>query len=197
MNDLEGLWIGINYLRILFYTLLRNMFITYLIKKKNFFFLVNTFYYFYLFTILNNNIFLKIDTIIDIAATHYPDNLNNEFELLYVNLLKKLNIRFFFKLYIKKENVVISISKIFKSANWLEREIWDLFGLKFIYHNDLRRILTDYGFLGHPLLKQFPLIGFIELRYDDLILNIIKEAVEMSQMYRFFRFTNPWTIWEN
>lgn len=117
MNDLEGLWIGINYLRILFYTLLRNMFITYLIKKKNFFFLVNTFYYFYLFTILNNNIFLKIDTIIDIAATHYPDNLNNEFELLYVNLLKKLNIRFFFKLYIKKENVVISISKIFKSAN--------------------------------------------------------------------------------
>lgn len=196
MNDLEGLWIGINYLRLLFYTLLKNMFITYLIKKKNFFLFINSFYYFYLFIILNKNFFLKIDTIIDIVATHYPDNLNNEFELLYVNLLKKLNIRFFFKLFIKKENVVISISKIFKSANWLEREIWDLFGLKFIYHNDLRRILTDYGFLGHPLLKQFPLIGFIELRYDDSILNIIKEAVEMSQMYRFFRFINPWIIWE-
>lgn len=196
MNDLEGLWIEINYLRLLFYTLLKNMFITYLIKKKNFFLFINSFYYFYLFIILNKNIFLKIDTIIDIVATHYPDNLNNEFELLYVNLLKKLNVRFFFKLFIKKENVVISISKLFKSANWLEREIWDMYGLKFIYHNDLRRILTDYGFLGHPLLKQFPLIGFIELRYDDSILNIIKEAVEMSQMYRFFRFINPWTLWE-
>ena len=65
-----------------------------------------------------------------------------------------------------------------------------------MYHEDLRRILTDYGFLGHPLLKQFPLIGFIELRYDDSIFNIIKEAVEMSQMYRFFRFLNPWVIWK-
>jgi NADH-quinone oxidoreductase subunit C len=90
---------------------------------------------------------------------------------------------------------MISISNLYNSTAWLEREIWDLFGIKFIYHKDLRRILTDYGFLGHPLLKQFPLIGFIELRYDDSILNILKEAVEMSQMYRFFRFMNPWVIW--
>lgn len=197
MNDLEGLWIGINYLRLSFYKILNCMFITYLIKKKNFFFFINTFYYFYLFIILSKNIILKIDTIIDIVATHYPDNMDNEFELLYVNILKSLNLRFFFKLFIKKENLVISISQFFKSAIWLEREIWDMYGLKFIYHKDLRRILTDYGFLGHPLLKQFPLIGFIELRYDDSILNIIKEAVELSQMYRFFRFINPWMLWDS
>jgi NADH-quinone oxidoreductase subunit C len=97
---------------------------------------------------------------------------------------------------LKKEDLIVSISELFKSTAWFEREVWDLFGLKFIYHEDLRRILTDYGFLGHPLQKQFPLIGFIELRYDDSILNILKEAVEMSQMYRFFRFINPWFIWK-
>jgi NADH-quinone oxidoreductase subunit C len=105
-------------------------------------------------------------------------------------------LRFFLKLLIKKEDLMVSLSNLYKSVGWLEREIWDLFGIKFIYHKDLRRILTDYGFLGHPLLKQFPLIGFIELRYDDSILNIIKEAVEMSQMYRFFRFLNPWVLWK-
>jgi NADH-quinone oxidoreductase subunit C len=168
----------------------------FLIKKKYFFYNLNIFLYFFLFNILNSSIILKIDTIIDIVATHYSDNSINEFELLYVNINYKFNLRFFFKLLINKENLIISISNLFKSVAWLEREIWDLFGLKFIYHNDLRRILTDYGFFGHPLLKQFPLIGFIELRYDDSIFNIIKEAVEMSQMYRFFRFINPWTIWK-
>jgi len=172
------------------------MYDSFLIKKKNFFFFLNTFLYFYLLSILNSNIIFKINTIIDIVATHYPDNFENEFELLYVNLNYKLNLRFFFKLLIKKENLIISINNIFNSAAWLEREIWDLFGIKFIYHKDLRRILTDYGFLGHPLLKQFPLIGFIELRYDDSIFNIIKEAVELSQMYRFFRFVNPWVLWD-
>ena len=134
-------------------------------------------------------------SIIDIVALHFPSNLENEFEFLYVNVNYILNLRYFFKILIKKEDLMISISNLYNSTAWLEREIWDLFGIKFIYHKDLRRILTDYGFLGHPLLKQFPLIGFIELRYDDSILNILKEAVEMSQMYRFFRFMNPWVIW--
>jgi len=135
-------------------------------------------------------------SIIDIVALHFPSNLENEFELLYVNLNYSLNLRSFLKILIKKEDLMISISNLYNSTAWLEREIWDLFGIKFIYHKDLRRILTDYGFLGHPLLKQFPLIGFIELRYDDSILNILKEAVEMSQMYRLFRFMNPWVIWK-
>lgn len=196
MNDTEELWIENNYIIALFTIIFSKICDIFLIKKKYFFYNLNIFFYFFLFNILNSSIILKIDTIIDIVAIHYSDNFINEFELLYVNLNYKFNLRFFFKLLINKENLIISISNLFKSAAWLEREIWDLFGLKFIYHNDLRRILTDYGFLGHPLLKQFPLIGFIELRYDDSIFNIIKEAVEMSQMYRFFRFINPWTIWK-
>ena len=197
MNDIGELWIGISYLILLFKIILNNMFYLFMVKKNNFFFFLNPYYYYYLFNILKNNIFLKIDTIIDIIAIHYPDNLNNEFELLYVNIFSKLALRFFNKIFFKKEDLTISISNLFNSAMWSEREIWDMFGLKFILHKDLRRILTDYGFLGHPLLKQFPLIGFIELRYDDSIFNIIKEEVEMSQMYRFFRFMNPWTLWDN
>ena len=196
MNDSEEPWIENNYIIALFTIIFSKICDIFLIKKKYFFYNLNIFFYFFLFNILNSSIILKIDTIIDIVATHYSDNSKNEFELLYVNINYKFNLRFFFKLLINKENLIISISNLFKSAAWLEREIWDLFGLKFIYHNDLRRILTDYGFLGHPLLKQFPLIGFIELRYDDSIFNIIKEAVEMSQMYRFFIFINPWTIWK-
>jgi NADH-quinone oxidoreductase subunit C len=196
MNDFMELWTENNYLIFFFKNVVNNLYDFYLIKKKKFFFFINTFFYFFLFNILSSNIIFKIKSIIDIVAIHYPDNIDNEFEFLYVNINYKLNLRFFFKLFIKKEDLMISISNLFKSAAWLEREIWDLFGIKFIYHKDLRRILTDYGFLGHPLLKQFPLIGFIELRYDDSILNIIKEAVEMSQMYRFFRFLNPWVLWK-
>jgi NADH-quinone oxidoreductase subunit C len=196
MNDSEEPWIGVSFIILLFRFFFNNMISLFLIKNRKFYFFLDIEYYYHLFNILKKNKILKINTIIDIVATHYPNNLNNEFELLYVNLLDKLNIRFFFKLFFKKENLIISISNIYKCAMWLEREIWDLFGLKYIYHKDLRRILTDYGFLGHPLLKQFPLIGFIELRYDDSIFNIIKEEVEMSQMYRFFRFINPWTLWD-
>jgi len=191
MNDSVVLWIENNSLILFFKIFFFNMYEAFLIKKRKFFFFLNAYFYFFLFSILNRNIILKIVSIIDIVAIHFPDNLDNEFEFLYVNLNYKLNLRFFIKILIKKENLMISISNLYKSVSWLEREIWDLFGIKFIYHKDLRRILTDYGFLGHPLLKQFPLIGFIELRYDDSILNIIKEAVEMSQMYRFFRFLNP------
>jgi len=195
MNDIEALWIENSYIIILFKFFLSNMYDFYLIKKNLYFFL-DIYSYFHLFSFLNSNIIIKINSIIDIIATHYPDNYNNEFELLYVNINYKSNLRFFLKTLINKENLIVSLNNLFKSVAWLEREIWDLFGIKFMYHNDLRRILTDYGFLGHPLLKQFPLIGFIELRYDDSIFNIIKEAVEMSQMYRFFRFINPWVIWK-
>ena len=196
MSDSVELWIGSSYLIFLFNILLNNVYDFFLIKKKRFFFFLNTYLYFYSFSILSSNILIKIKSIIDIVATHFPDNLENEFEFLYVNINYKLNLRFFLKLLIKKEDLMVSLSNLYKSVGWFEREIWDLFGIKFIYHKDLRRILTDYGFLGHPLLKQFPLIGFIELRYDDSILNIIKEAVEMSQMYRFFRFLNPWVLWK-
>jgi len=196
MNDLEEPWIDIKSYLLLFGILLNNMLSFSLIKRKNLLLSLNAEYYFFLFFVFLSNFFLKIMSIIDLTATHYVDNTDNDFELLYVNIFHKLNFRFFFKIFLKKEDLVVSISELFKSTAWLEREVWDLFGLKFIYHEDLRRILTDYGFLGHPLQKQFPLIGFIEIRYDDSILNILKEAVEMSQMYRFFRFINPWFIWK-
>ena len=96
---------------------------------------------------------------------------------------------------IAKEFLVLSLSNFFFNANWLEREVWDLFGIKFICHNDLRRILTDYGFSGHPLLKFFPLMGFSELRYDDSLNKIIREQIEMTQAYRYFIYNTPWFLW--
>lgn len=195
MSGLEVRWIESSYLLFTFVIILFNMFDFYLIKNNSYYFFINVNLYSYLFNILKYSI-IKIYTIIDVVATHYIDKFNDAFEFLYVNINYKSNLRYFFQLLINKENLIVSISNLFKSVAWLEREIWDLFGLKFIYHKDLRRILTDYGFLGHPLLKQFPVIGFIELRYDDSIFNIIKEAIEMSQLFRLFFFMNPWIIWK-
>lgn len=195
MSDFVVLWTENNNYILFLNNAFKSIYEYFLVKKKKLIFSLNIFLYFFLFSILNSNTIFKIMSIIDIVALHFPSNLENEFEFLYVNLNYSLNLRSFLKILIKKEDLMISISNLYNSTAWLEREIWDLFGIKFIYHKDLRRILTDYGFLGHPLLKQFPLIGFIELRYDDSILNILKEAVEMSQMFRLFRFMNPWVIW--
>lgn len=88
------------------------------------------------------------------------------------------------------------MTPLYPSANWLEREIWDFYGVKFLFHPDLRRILTDYGFRGHPLRKDFPLVGFLELRYDDSYRSIVLEPVELSQDFRFFKFYNPWASYK-
>jgi NADH:ubiquinone oxidoreductase subunit C len=87
---------------------------------------------------------------------------------------------------------VESLTKVYKSANWLEREVWDLFGVFFSNHPDLRRILTDYGFEGFPLRKDFPLVGFVEVRYDDEKKSIVYEPLSFSQEYRTFAFNSPW-----
>jgi NADH:ubiquinone oxidoreductase subunit C len=123
MSDLEALWIENNYVLLLFRQILNNMYNIFLIKKNNIYFFLNIYLYFFLFSILNSNLIIKVNTIIDIVATHYPDNSKNEFELLYVNLNYKLNLRFFLKILINKENLIVSINEIFKSAMWLEREI--------------------------------------------------------------------------
>jgi NADH:ubiquinone oxidoreductase subunit C len=116
MNDLMELWTENNYLIFYFKNIFNNLYDFYLIKKKKFFFFINTFLYFFLFNILSSNIILKIKSIIDIVAIHYPDNIDNEFEFLYVNINYKLNLRFFFKLFIKKEDLMISISNLYKST---------------------------------------------------------------------------------
>ncbi len=121
------------------------------------------------------------------------------FELFYNFLNVKNNIRFFLCAglgYGKRfpyTKGIISLSQLFKSANWFEREIWDMFGVFFLYHIDLRRILTDYGFKGFPLRKEFPLTGFLQVRYDDTRKTIVYEKVKLMQEFRVFSFINPWT----
>lgn len=136
----------------------------------------------------------------DIAAT---DLLNwksdsvkkqiNRFNLSYslLSLLNENRILLKFNL-LSDIALVPSLESIFKSANWLEREVWDMFGIVFLNHPDLRRILTDYGFSGYPLRKDFPLVGFIEVRYDDEYKRIVYELIEMSQEFRVYNFLSPW-----
>jgi NADH-quinone oxidoreductase subunit C len=138
---------------------------------------------------LNEN--CKFKQLIDIAGVDYPEN-NKRFELIYLFLSHENNIRI--KLLIKFEinQAINSITKIFPSANWMEREVFDMYGIKFKNHPDLRRILTDYGFKGHPLRKDFPLTGFNEVRYSEKEKKVIYEPVKLEQNYRNFDFESPW-----
>ena len=138
---------------------------------------------------LNEN--CKFKQLIDIAGVDYPDN-DKRFELIYLFLSHEHNTRI--KLLIKFEinQTINSITKIFPSANWMEREVFDMYGIKFKNHPDLRRILTDYGFKGHPLRKDFPLTGFNEVRYSEKDKKVIYEPVKLEQNYRNFDFESPW-----
>jgi NADH-quinone oxidoreductase subunit C len=156
--------------------------------------LLNLFYYYNFFIDLKNSMILNCESLSDFTGLHYPDIIN-EIELNYFIISYELNYRFTLKIFVKREDLVISLNKIFKNSNWLEREVWDMIGIKFIFHTDLRRILTDYGFVGHPLLKYFPLSGFYELRFDEIFNKIIKELIELAQAYRSFFYINPWLKW--
>tara|TARA_E500000178_G_scaffold51632_1_gene47272 strand:+ start:252 stop:866 length:615 start_codon:yes stop_codon:yes gene_type:complete len=138
---------------------------------------------------LNDN--CKFKQLIDIAGVDYPEN-DKRFELIYLFLSHENNTRI--KLLIKFEvnQTINSITKIFPSANWMEREVFDMYGIKFKNHPDLRRILTDYGFKGHPLRKDFPLTGFNEVRYSEKDKKVIYEPVKLEQNYRNFDFESPW-----
>ena len=114
------------------------------------------------------------------------------FQLIYNFLSFKNNNRISLNIEIGEFSSIETLSFIFKSANWLEREVWDLFGIFFLNHPDLRRILTDYGFEGFPLRKDFPLVGFIEIRFDDEKKCILYEPSNFSQELRSFSFLNPW-----
>ena len=140
---------------------------------------------------LKSNENCKFKQLIDIAGVDYPEN-EKRFELIYLFLSHENNLRI--KLLIKFEinQLINSITKIFPSANWMEREVFDMYGIKFKNHPDLRRILTDYGFKGHPLRKDFPLTGFNEVRYSEKDKKVIYEPVKLEQNYRNFDFESPW-----
>jgi len=134
---------------------------------------------------------LQFSILRDLTVVNYP-GLIRDLELHHFFLSYKMNMKCSLKNFINRDDLMISLVDIYVNSNWLEREAWDLYGIKYIYHQDLRRILTDYGFIGHPLLKIFPLTGFVEMRYDDLLNKIIKESIELTQAFRFFYFINPW-----
>jgi|TARA_B100001540_G_C15711986_1_gene598988 NADH/F420H2 dehydrogenase subunit C len=137
----------------------------------------------------HENCLFKI--LIDIFAVDYPTK-ENRFELVYCLLSPKYNSRIKIKTFVDEFTPVESIVDIYQSANWLEREVWDMNGIYIEQHPDLRRILTDYGFEGYPLRKDFPLSGYTEVRYDDSQKRVIYEPLELSQEFRVFNFNSPW-----
>ena len=140
---------------------------------------------------LKSNEKCKFRQLVDIAGVDYPDE-EKRFHLVYLFLSHENNFRI--KLFIRfdSKQVINSVTKIFPSANWMEREVFDMYGIKFKNHPDLRRILTDYGFKGHPLRKDFPLTGFNEVRYSEKEKKVIYEPVKLEQNYRNFDYESPW-----
>ena len=134
---------------------------------------------------------LKFRQLIDIAGVDYPDQ-EKRFQLVYLFLSHEKNIRVKLSIRFDSKQIINSLTKIFPSANWMEREVFDMYGIKFKNHPDLRRILTDYGFKGHPLRKDFPLTGFNEVRYSEKEKKVIYEPVKLEQNYRNFDFESPW-----
>lgn len=140
---------------------------------------------------LRDDVNCQFKQLVDICGVDYPDR-SPRFEVVY-NLLSLVhNNRVRVKIRTDEETPVPSATGVFSAANWWEREAWDLYGIYFSEHPDLRRILTDYGFEGHPLRKDFPLTGYVELRYDDEQKRVVYEPVKLTQEYRDFDFLSPW-----
>lgn len=142
-------------------------------------------------TFLLNDANCDFRQMVDICAVDYPER-DERFEVVYQLLSLKHNFRVRVKVRTDEHTPVDSIVDIFSAANWYEREVWDMYGIYFANHPDLRRILTDYGFEGHPLRKDFPLTGFVEMRYDESQKRVVYEPVKLSQDYRNFDFISPW-----
>lgn len=129
--------------------------------------------------------------LVDICAVDYPDR-PDRFEVIYNLLSYRHNKRLRVRVRVGEGVSIPTVTGLFRSAMWLEREVWDLFGIPFEGHPDLRRLLTDYDFDGHPLRKDFPLTGFVEVRYDPAQQKVIYEPVNLQQAYRTFDFESPW-----
>ena len=133
----------------------------------------------------------RFSTLIDITAVDHPER-DPRFEVVYLFLSMYQNHRIRVKVAVGEDEMVSSITALHPSANWVEREVFDMFGIIFSGHPDLRRILTDYGFRGHPLRKDFPTTGYIEVRYDEAQKRVVYEPVSLVQEYRQFDFMSPW-----
>ena len=140
---------------------------------------------------LKTNLNTKFTQLIDITAVDYPEK-ELRFEIVYLFLSHEKNQRIILNTFIKENEFVSSLSSIFPSANWMEREVFDMYGIEFKNHPDLRRILTDYNFKGYPLRKDFPLTGHNEVRYSEDEKKVIYEKVKLEQNYRNFDYESPW-----
>ena len=145
----------------------------------------------YVVQFLKSNDSFKFRQLIDIAGVDYPEE-DKRFQLVYLFLSHEYNSRIKLMIKFQIDQSISSITKIFPSANWMEREVFDMYGIDFKNHPDLRRILTDYNFKGHPLRKDFPLTGFTEVRYSEKEKKVIYEPVKLEQNYRNFDFQSPW-----
>jgi NADH-quinone oxidoreductase subunit C len=140
---------------------------------------------------LKNNEETRFRQLIDITAVDYLEK-DKRFKLVYLLLSHEFNKRIIIDLYINENEIVSTLTSILPAANWMEREVFDMYGIKFKDHPDLRRILTDYGFEGHPLRKDFPLTGQNEVRYSEDKKKVIYESVKLEQNYRNFDYESPW-----
>ena len=140
---------------------------------------------------LKNNENTKFRQLIDITAVDYPQK-DKRFKLVYMFLSHEYNSRLVLEYFINEDEIVPTITNIYPASNWMEREVFDMYGIKFNDHPDLRRILTDYGFSGHPLRKDFPITGHSEVRYSEEKKKVIYEPVKLEQNYRNFDYSSPW-----
>ena len=141
--------------------------------------------------LLKTNKDTKFKQLIDITAVDYPEN-KKRFKIVYLLLSHEFNQRILVSYFINENEKISSLVKIFPSANWMEREVFDMYGIKFKDHPDLRRILTDYDFKGYPLRKDFPLTGHNEVRYSEDEKKVVYEPVKLEQNYRNFDYESPW-----
>jgi NADH-quinone oxidoreductase subunit C len=142
-------------------------------------------------TFLRDDTACQFEVLIDICGVDYPER-TERFDVVYHLLSPRLNQRLRIKTSSDEVAPVASVNDVFPAANWYEREVYDLYGIRFTGHPDLRRILTDYGFQGYPLRKDFPLTGYVEVRYDDEKKRVVYEPVKLTQEFRNFDFESPW-----